>query len=121
MTTKSEMDQGRRSACPIACTLDEMGDRWTLLVIRDMFFFGKQRFEEFLQSPEKISTNILADRLKRLEQLGIITKEPYSTHSQRMRYSLTERGQKLGAILEAFVHWGLENIPDTSIDGAPTA
>jgi DNA-binding HxlR family transcriptional regulator len=119
MTAKSERDRGRRSACPIAGTLDEIGDRWTLLVIRDMFFFGKQRFEEFLQSPEKISTNILADRLKRLEQLGIITKEPYGTHSQRMRYSLTNRGQKLGAILEAFVHWGLENIPDTSIDEAP--
>lgn len=119
MTAKSERDRGRRSVCPIACTLDEIGDRWTLLVIRDLFFFGKQRFEEFLQSPEKISTNILADRLKRLEQLGIITKEPYSTHPQRMRYSLTERGQKLGSILEAFVHWGLENIPDTSIDDAP--
>ena len=119
MTAKSERDRGRRSACPIACTLDEIGDRWTLLVIRDMFFFSKQRFEEFVQSPERISTNILADRLKRLEQLGVITKEPYSTHSQRMSYSLTERGQKLGSILEALIHWGLENIPDTSIDDSP--
>ncbi len=116
MIAKHEMDQGRRSACPIACALDEVGDRWTLLVIRDMFFFGKQRFEEFLQSPEKISTNILASRLKRLEQLGLVTKQPYSTHSMRMSYSLTERGRKLGSVLEAIVHWGLENIPDTSTE-----
>lgn len=78
-----------------------------------MFFFNKQRFEEFLQSPEKISTNILAARLKRLEQLGLIIKQPYSSHSQRMSYSLTERGRKLGSVLESLAHWGLENIPDT--------
>lgn len=80
-----------------------------------MYFFGKQRFEEFLQSPEKISTNILADRLKRLEQLGLVTKQPYGSHSQRMSYLLTERGQKFGPVLEAIVSWGLENIPDTTI------
>ncbi|HEY9669782.1 MAG TPA: helix-turn-helix domain-containing protein, partial [Coleofasciculaceae cyanobacterium] len=59
-----------RSHCPIACTLDSIGDRWTLLIIRDMLFFRKQRFEEFLESPEGISTNILTSRLKSLEQLG---------------------------------------------------
>lgn len=107
------MKQQRRSFCPIACTLDEIGDRWTLLVIRDMYFFGKQRFEEFVLSPEKISTNILTDRLKRLEQLGLVTKQPYSSHSHRMSYSLTERGRKLGPVLEALAHWGLENIPNT--------
>lgn len=104
------MKLDRRSSCPIACTLDEIGDRWTLLVIRDMYFLGKQRFEEFLQSPEKISTNILAERLKRLEQLELITKKPYGQHSQRMSYFLTERGQKLVPVLEAIMHWGLENI-----------
>jgi DNA-binding HxlR family transcriptional regulator len=108
------MKQDNRSACPIACALDEIGDRWTLLVIRDMHFFRKQRFEEFLQSPEKISTNILADRLKRLEHLGLVTKQPYSSHSQRMSYFLTNRGQKLGTVLEALAHWGLENIPGTT-------
>lgn len=109
------MQQGRRSSCPIACTLDEIGDRWTLLVIRDMFFFGKQRFEEFLQSPEKISTNILTERLKRLEQLKLITKQPYSSHSKRMSYALTERGRSLGSVLETLAGWGLKNIPDTKI------
>jgi DNA-binding HxlR family transcriptional regulator len=116
VTSESEMDWDRRSACPIACTLDEIGDRWTLLVIRDMLFFDKQKFEEFLQSPEKISTNILANRLKRLEQFGLIMKQPYGSHSQRMSYSLTERGRKLVPVLEAIIRWGLENIPNTSTE-----
>jgi DNA-binding HxlR family transcriptional regulator len=116
VTSKSGTDWDRRSACPIACTLDEIGDRWTLLVIRDMLFFDKQRFEEFLQSPEKISTNILANRLKRLEQFGLVMKQPYSSHSQRMSYSLTERGRKLAPVLEAIIRWGLENISDTSTE-----
>jgi DNA-binding HxlR family transcriptional regulator len=115
MAVKGGGDRERPSICPIACALDEIGDRWTLVVIRDMYFFKKQRFEEFLQSPEKISTNILSERLKRLEQLGIITKQPYSSHSQRMNYLLTERGQALGPVLEALVKWGLENISGTDI------
>ena len=107
------MDQ-RRSTCPIANTLDEIGDRWTLLIIRDMLG-GKHRFDEFLESDEKISTNILADRLKRLEQLCLITKEPYSSHPHRMQYELTERGYSLGPVLDAIVQWGLVNIEGTHI------
>ena len=107
------MDE-KRSACPIANTLDEIGDRWTLLIIRDMLI-GKQRFEEFLQSDEHISTNILADRLKRLEQLGLITKEPYGSHSHRMSYSLTERGRSLEPIVDAIAQWGLANIEGTYV------
>jgi DNA-binding HxlR family transcriptional regulator len=83
--------QERRSSCPIAGTLDLIGDRWTLLIIRDMLFFKKQRFEEFLDSPEGISTNVLTDRLKKLEQLGLVAKQPYSTHARRMNYQLTEQ------------------------------
>jgi DNA-binding HxlR family transcriptional regulator len=105
----------KRSACPIANTLDEIGDRWTLLIIRDMLFAGKERFDEFLQSDEQISTNILADRLKRLEQLGLITKEPYSSHALRMRYMLTERGRSLEPILGALIQWGLANIEGTQV------
>jgi DNA-binding HxlR family transcriptional regulator len=115
MTAKSEGNRDRPSICPIACALNEIGDRWTLVVIRDMYFFNKQRFEEFLQSPEKISTNILTERLRRLEKLGLITKQPYSSHSQRMSYLLTERGKTLAPVLEALIKWGLENIPDTDI------
>ena len=109
------MESDRRSPCPIACTLDLVGDRWTLLVIRDMMFFGKQRFEEFLTSPEGISTNILANRLKLLEELGLITKQPYSSHARRMNYQLTEKGHSLRPVLKVIVRWGLKHIPDTQI------
>lgn len=109
------MPQLRRSPCPVSCTLDLIGDRWTLLVIRDMMFFGKQRFEEFLESPEGISTNILANRLKLLEDLGLATKQPYSNHSRRMNYHLTEQGKSLRPILKVITAWGLKHIPDTQI------
>lgn len=112
------MTQERRSDCPIACTLDLIGDRWTLLIIRDMLFLGKQRFEEFLESPEGISTNILTSRLKTLEQLGLVEKQPYSNHSRRMNYQLTERGRSLRPVLKAMIRWGLENIPETGVPQA---
>ncbi len=117
---KNKGNRDSLSICPIACALNELGDRWTLVVIRDMYFFDKQRFEEFLQSPEKISTNILAERLRRLEKLGIITKQPYGSHSQRMSYLLTQRGKALAPVLEALVQWGLENIPGTAIPNVET-
>lgn len=104
-----------RSACPIASTLDLVGDRWTLLIIRDMMFFGKQRFEEFLASPEGISTNILTNRLKLLEELGLVAKQPYSNHSRRMSYSLTERGQSLRPVLKTITVWGLRHLPNTQM------
>ncbi|MBE9115028.1 helix-turn-helix transcriptional regulator [Lusitaniella coriacea LEGE 07157] len=109
------MTQSRRSPCPIACSLDLIGDRWTLLVIRDMMFFGKQRFEEFLESPEGISTNILSTRLKGLEEMGLVEKQPYSNHPRRMNYSLTERGKSLRPVLRTMIAWGLKHIPDTTI------
>jgi DNA-binding HxlR family transcriptional regulator len=109
------MSQFHRSPCPIACSLDLFGDRWTLLVIRDMMFFKKQRFEEFLESPEGISTNILASRLKSLEEMGLVEKKPYGNHSRRMNYQLTERGKSLRSVLKAMISWGLKHIPDTQI------
>jgi DNA-binding HxlR family transcriptional regulator len=109
------MSQSRRSHCPIACSLDLVGDRWTLLVIRDIMFLGKQRYEEFLESPEGISTNILANRLKSLEDMGLIEKQPYSNHSRRMNYRLTELGTSLRPVLKAMIVWGSRNIPDTKI------
>jgi DNA-binding HxlR family transcriptional regulator len=109
------MNQDRRSSCPIACSLDLIGDRWTLLVIRDMMFFGKQRFEEFLESPEGISTNILANRLKTLEEMGLVEKQPYSNHSRRMNYYLTEKGKSLRPVLKVVTAWGLKHIPKTVI------
>jgi DNA-binding HxlR family transcriptional regulator len=107
------MSQSHRSQCPIACSLDLVGDRWTLLVIRDMMFFGKRRFEEFLESPEGISTNILANRLKSLEEMGLVEKQPYGNHSRRMNYQLTELGKSLRPVMKSMAVWGLRNIPDT--------
>lgn len=109
------MTTPKRSVCPIASTLDLVGDRWTLLIIRDMMFFGKQRYEEFLQSEEGISTNILANRLKLLEELGLVTRVPYSDHPRRMNYQLTEKGQSLRPVLKAITVWGLRHLPGTEI------
>jgi DNA-binding HxlR family transcriptional regulator len=109
------MTLSSRSPCPIACTLDLIGDRWTLLVIRDMMFFGKQRFEEFLESPEGISTNILASRLKSLEELGLVSKQPYGNHSRRMNYRLTEKGQSLKPVLKIVAAWGLKHVEGTQV------
>ena len=109
------MSQIPRSQCPIARTLDLIGDRWTLLIIRDAIFFKKKRFEEFLESPEGISTNILASRLKSLEEFGLLEKQPYSNHSRRMNYQLTEKGESLRPVLETMIDWGLNNIAETKI------
>lgn len=109
------MTQMHRSTCPIASTLDMIGDRWTLLIVRDMMFFHKKRFEEFLDSPEGISTNILANRLKLLEDLALVEKKPYSNHSRRMNYYLTEKGKSLRPVIKTMVAWGLKYLPDTKI------
>ncbi len=105
----------KRSQCPIAGALDIIGDKWSLLIVRDIKFFNKRRYDEFLASPEKISTNILADRLRKLEENGIIVKQPYGTHSQRMSYELTARGESLAKIVIELKNWGLEHIPETTV------
>jgi DNA-binding HxlR family transcriptional regulator len=102
----------RRSTCPVACTLDVIGDRWTLLVVRDLLA-GKRRFGEFLDAPEKIPTNILAERLKRLEREGLVESRPYSQHPPRVEYHLTDRGRALGAAVDALATWGLAQFPGT--------
>ncbi len=83
-------------------------------LIVKMFFFGKTRYEEFLASPEKISTNILADRLKKLEEHGLVTKTQYGGHSLRMKYELTKSGKSLSNVLEGLAEWGRKNIPDAN-------
>jgi len=101
-----------RSRCPVACSLDVFGDRWTLLVIRDLFA-GKSRFGEFVASPERIPTNILAERLKRLERAGLISSAAYSEHPPRFDYQLTERGRELAPVVDAIAVWGLAQFPGT--------
>ncbi|MBX3075660.1 helix-turn-helix transcriptional regulator [Candidatus Obscuribacterales bacterium] len=109
----------RRSPCPIACTLDLIGDKWTLLVLRDILFFQKSKFDEFLDSPEKISTNILTDRLHKLEAAGLISKAPYSNHRLRMAYSATAKGESLAPILKQLVEWGMQNLAETRTQSLP--
>jgi len=101
-----------RSRCPVACSLDLVGDRWTLLVIRDLFA-GQARFGEFLDAPEHIPTNILAERLKRLQAAGLVEAVPYSDRPPRHAYALTERGRALGPVLDALADWGLAQFPGT--------
>jgi DNA-binding HxlR family transcriptional regulator len=102
----------RRSQCPVACALDIVGDRWTLLVIRDLLG-GKRRYSEFLASPEKIPTNILAERLRRLEREELISRVPYSTRPLRVEYRLTPEGFELGRAVDALATWGLKHCPGT--------
>ena len=100
-----------RSPCPIANTLDLLGDKWTLLVVRDAMLFGKRRFAEFAASPEGIPTNILSDRLRRLETSGILEKVPYQKHPPRYEYRLTPRGKELFPVLEQMIHWAKRHLP----------
>ena len=102
----------RRSICPVSCTLDLLGDKWTLLVIRDLFI-GKKTYSEFQASPEGIPSNILANRLKRLLQDGIIDKQAYQQHPPRYQYLLTDKGRALWPVLKAIAPWANEHIPGT--------
>ena len=103
-----------RSACAIANSLDIVGDKWSLLVVRDLLH-GKRTYGELADSPERIPTNILAERLKRLEHAGIITSTPYQQRPTRYAYTLTPKGSALGEVLLAFVRWGKQHIPGTVI------
>ncbi|MCA8971791.1 MAG: helix-turn-helix transcriptional regulator [Planctomycetes bacterium] len=104
-----------RSSCPLAYALDVFGDRWTLLIVRDMLFRGLQRFSEFAASPEGIASNILTDRLKRLEDLGLVARRPDPEDGRRVLYHLTERGLRLGPAMIEILRWGLEMDPDTQL------
>jgi DNA-binding HxlR family transcriptional regulator len=105
-------NKSRRSACPVAGTLDVVGDKWSLLVVRDMLH-GKRTYGELCASPERIPTNILAERLKRLEQAGIIERAAYQQRPARYAYTLTTKGRELGGVLLALVQWGERHIPGT--------
>jgi DNA-binding HxlR family transcriptional regulator len=102
----------RRSPGPAASTLDLVGDKWSLLIIRDMLH-GKSTFSELMASPEGIPTNILADRLRRLEEAEVISRAAYQEHPVRFAYALTSKGKELGDVVLALVRWGTKNIPGT--------
>lgn len=102
-----------RSVCPVACTLDLIGDRWTLLVLRDMHL-GKSHFHQFAASPEKIATNILTDRLTRLVQHGLARTHQSPLRAGAQAYALTPKGRSLLPVLQALRDWGLQHLPGTA-------
>jgi DNA-binding HxlR family transcriptional regulator len=103
-----------RSPCPIATLLDIVGDRWTLVILRDMVN-GKKRFSEFLESPERITTNVLADRLDLIERAGLATRKAYHQRPKRYEYKLTMKGRDLLPVMQAMCRWTNQHYPGTWI------
>ena len=104
----------KRSTCPAACALDIAGDKWTLLVVRDLLR-GRTTYGELAAADEGIPTNILADRLRRMERAGLIEAKPYQQKPVRYSYALTEKGRDLGHVLAAMARWGKKHIRGTKI------
>lgn len=102
-----------RSLCPVSSALDLLGDKWTMLVVRDMLFLDKRLYKELADSPENIPTNILADRLRRLQAAGIVEKTPYQEKPLRYEYTLTQKGRDLRPVLIELMKWGNQHIPGT--------
>ncbi len=105
------MSDEHRSGCPINLTLEVLGDKWSLLILRDIMFGRKRHFRELMRSEEGISSNILADRLKRLVEQKLLTKSDDPTHKQKAIYSLTEQGIELLPILAQMAVWGRKYQP----------
>jgi DNA-binding HxlR family transcriptional regulator len=106
------MTDEHRSLCPINLSLEILGDRWSLLILRDMIFGGRRHFRELLQrSDEGIASNILADRLKRLMAAGLLTRAEDPTHKQKAIYSLTEMGVQLVPVFAMIGAWGRRHLP----------
>lgn len=110
------MAQHPRSNCPTNFALELFGDRWSLLILRDMIFLGKRNYQDFLESEEGISTNILADRLSTLEHSGIIRKERDPSNGRKLIYSPTEKGLDLVPVITEINLWSFKYDPKT---GAP--
>lgn len=102
------MMKGYGQQCPVARTLDVVGEKWTLLILRDLFLHGAQRFQHFQRSLKGIAPNTLSARLKSLENQDIVTSRLYCKHPPRPEYLLTEKGRTLGPVLQAMREWGQE-------------
>jgi DNA-binding HxlR family transcriptional regulator len=98
-----------RSGCPVASALDIVGDKWSLIVVRGLFV-GQTRYGDFLKAPETIATNILADRLKSLEEEGLIERLPGEVVAKHFRYRLTRKGADLLPVLQTLARWGYKHI-----------
>jgi DNA-binding HxlR family transcriptional regulator len=111
---KKENESDQRSGCPINLSLEVVGDKWSLLIIRDMMFGNRRHFRELLtRSEEGIASNILSDRLKRLVEQRIVSKADDPTHKQKAIYSLTEQGIELLPVLAQMAVWGRKYLPVT--------
>lgn len=100
-----------RSGCPVNLSLEIFGDRWTLLVLRDIIFVDARHFRELLDGPERISSNILADRLAKLVAHGMLTRADDPSHKQKVAYSLTEQAIELVPVLNQLSMWGVRHLP----------
>lgn len=96
----------RQEHCPVARTLDVIGERWTILLLRDLLLEGPRRFQDFQESLPGVAPNTLSARLKDLEKHGLIARRIYSEHPTRLEYRLTDRGKSLGPVLKALRDWG---------------
>ncbi len=111
MTTE-RVGRGHRSGCPINLTVEVLGDRWSLVILRDMMFGNRRYFRELLTgSQERIASNILADRLRRLVGAGLLTRTDDASHRQKVRYSLTEAGVQLVPVMVTLGSWGRRHLP----------
>jgi DNA-binding HxlR family transcriptional regulator len=108
------MQVTRRSTCPAACALDVAGDRWTLLIVRDLLR-GRDTYSKLAAGDEGIPTNILADRLKKMEAAGLIEAQPYQERPVRYAYSLTAKGRDLADVLAALARWGKKHVHGTVV------
>jgi len=104
----------KRSDCAIACALDVVGDKWTLLIVRDLFL-GRSRYGHFLNAGEGIPTNVLADRLRRLTAAGLVERRLDPGPRSRYAYRLTRSGRRLGPVLAALLKWSRSQIPGTRV------
>jgi len=96
--------------CPVARTLDLIGERWTLLLLRDLLLQGPRRFQDFQASLPGVAPNILSARLKAMEENGLIGRQLYSERPPRVEYLLTDKGKSLGPIVKAMREWGTKNL-----------
>jgi DNA-binding HxlR family transcriptional regulator len=104
-TPRKKSESERRSECPLNASVEMLGDRWSLLIIRDMMLRGFRSYKEFLECYEGIATNILADRLRKLIANGIITAAPDPADGRKLRYALTAKGINLAPVLTEMVLW----------------
>src|SRR5438132_1463905 len=103
------MARSYRQKCPVARTLDVVGERWTLLILRDLLLHGPRRYQDFQESLAGVAPNTLSARLKDLEARGLVERELYSEHPPRLEYHLTAKGKSLGPVMKSLRDWGQRN------------